>query len=223
LIIILGLVILFVILLIFFINGIVDHWNFPLRRTDNFKFSAGLLVVLFAIVTAFQLYESSSTEEWIDKIAKFAVIILFASMILVRVGQTKKVQIKKRYELYYQLIVVQKETQINEIAQSNNTSPSQVLDELNEMIAIGLLPDIIMDAQKTKIIGVNGVPVQNFSEELQNQPEPLELLNSPATESTLTADLHPKSVECGGCGSRRQLSPGESVDCEYCSTQLSYN
>ncbi|NLJ41100.1 MAG: hypothetical protein GX352_05750 [Clostridiales bacterium] len=136
-------------------------------------------------------------------------LLFLAGGILVLRKATATKKLAEKYKRYIQIVVNQRETNIDTIASAVGLPYNTVIYDLEQMIDIGYLKDAYIHQTNHEIVmkGTSEQPVceQNFAF-VQGAPG---------------GSVESKAVSCPGCGAYNTVIVGRVTECEYCGTPMS--
>ncbi|GGD90116.1 hypothetical protein [Paenibacillus nasutitermitis] len=156
--------------------------------------------------------------------------LMFVAILLLILSRASRLKIERIFEKYKQLIIVQRVTGIDQIAQAVGVHTEKVLNDLQYMVRAGLLPFAYIDRANRQ------VTMQRVQEPWDNPPIPPTPQNGQWGDQPFPpvpggqqgapsnpAPRSPVSVNCTGCGAASTILPGENKYCEFCGNVLPRN
>lgn len=205
----------------------ISHRNYTHLKVEDCRFSSKLLFVIFCIFSvafAFALIGSSgdpaAQKQNISVYIWIAVLFLLPSIVLKIRGAKHATSIAERQGRYTSLIYEQRVTNISQAANIVGKRSEVVAQELLWMKHLRKLPDVTVYPESDQIVLY--VPAQQEVQEELGELAGLAAALNNLTGNKEASTLHPKVVNCYGCGAKMQLQPGESKPCEYCRSTLVY-
>ncbi|WP_391574397.1 hypothetical protein [Cohnella sp.] len=201
--------VIFLVLFVFFPAGFVliflrasKHRNYPHLRLLDYKICANTLLVLFILMTVSYINSLATDGSPILEVylVCIAFLLLPSIFMYVKANRSNKAMLL-RYDQYRSMIYEQRLTSMAQIAANVGMQPIVVGHELERMSYLGLLPNVHIDPITHTIV----------------------LISDRANPPTDAADRSPpRTLNCSTCGARTVLRPGESKECDYCHTIVSY-
>jgi len=201
--------VIFLVLFVFFPAGFVliflrasKHRNYPHLRLLDYKICANTLLVLFILMTVSYINSLATDGSPILEVylVCIAFLLLPSIFMYVKANRSNKAMLL-RYDQYRSMIYEQRLTSMEQIAANAGLQPIVVGHELERMAYLGLLPNVHIDPITHTIV----------------------LISDRANPPTDAADRSPpRTLNCPTCGARTVLRSGESKECDYCHTIVSY-
>lgn len=190
------------------------------RKPVNYSLLYHVFVGGFMQMMGFILY-SIYSEDGIDATTLIALLVFFALILLWPASAFARNAAKARFRFaqlanqYVHLITVQRVRYIGNLADHTGQSEGDVNRDLLYLQKYGVLDSgIIMDE------GTHAEPAAS-----QGQPasSPFAPPGGQQGYQPPRQPQLPKSVRCPGCGAQNTVAPGQSRNCDYCGTTLSYS
>ncbi|MDR0979202.1 MAG: hypothetical protein LBL91_04645 [Lachnospiraceae bacterium] len=164
-------------------------------KTKRLKITAWILI----IIAGFGLI--GSIESGADDTATSLLIMLafLVGGILLLKKSKKMDKVAKKYMNYITLIINEKQTSIDYIANITTQKYEVVVEDLKQMILLGYLPKIELDLNERRII---------FKDQKVTQAAPV------------NATTKIRTIRCPGCGANNVVKTDDVHECEYCGTPL---
>lgn len=156
----------------------------------------------------------------------FVWLIMFGipAFIFYSLSRKWKRRMQQRYFAYQQLVTQQGITNVYQLSGFMNLDVRDVITDLEYMAHAGMIPHSVLEQQHAPFVPNAS---QGMHTEAQVPPSPASNHHSPggkqaADAQKASAPKAPVSIRCGGCGAVAVVTPGSSVECEFCGNALTY-
>lgn len=204
--------------IILLVIRIIQHLNLSFKKIADLKIGAYSLLAMYGVIIFIsQIGEITDRKQNILGVMLFSVVLLIPALYLLWLAKQKNKQLDDRYDSYYDIIIEQKITSIDQIAQITGKREKMIKNDLQRMIYLGLLDNGFIDEISNCIV------FYESSDEEEDTYEEYEDEDETDDEAEVVqVQLFPKKVECAGCGSSSTLKPRETIFCTYCGASLVY-
>jgi hypothetical protein len=202
----------------------LNHKNQPHLKSMDGAFYGKFLLTLFVVLAILILIQGQQTDSPAAitvALSGFAVIFLLPAVIFL--GRSRFIQrgMAFRYENYKEMIYRQELTGFDELAAKVGTKEIVVSNELQRMKLLGMLPDVFIDTAAGQAL-YQGSDEEDWEEEWDESPVEDQAAAARDDQASGGASSGTKLAECASCGAKTLLRSGESKECEYCGSVITY-
>lgn len=190
------------------------------RKPVNYSLLYHVFVGGFMQMMGFVLF-SIFSEEGVDITTLIALLILFALVLLWPASVFARNAAKARFRFaqlanqYVHLITAERVRYTGNLAERTGQSEGDVTRDLVYLQKYGLLD--------SGILFNDGTDTQTSPPESRQSSSPFASPGGQQSYQPPRPPQLPKSVRCPGCGAQNTVAPGQSKNCDYCGTTLSYS